>query len=263
MDRAYIVAVSKARHDPDLIRDLPAARVVGPAPSGWAEAVTDFLCLVWPPRLIRHGGCYGKGRGPRRKLKCHPGRTRGKGEGTMKRWIPSLLILLVATGAWAGPRRQGAGKKSQGAELSQGVKLYKEGNYAQAASVLKKVVGKEPKNEQALTYYGLSLVQSGKAAESVAPLRSATTMNDKNAEAHYGLGLAYGYLKKYPEAIQSLERTVELQPNNAYARYHLALAYNQTKRIDLAVLHLHRFLELAPNAPEAPQVNALLSQLRR
>jgi len=75
--------------------------------------------------------------------------------------------------------------------------------------------------------------------------------------------LAYGYLKKYPEAIQSLERTVELQPNNAYARYHLALAYNQTKRIDLAVLHLHRFLELAPNAPEAPQVNALLSQLRR
>jgi len=48
VDRAYIVTVSKARHDPDLIRELPAARVVGPAPGGWAEAVTDFL--AWSDR---------------------------------------------------------------------------------------------------------------------------------------------------------------------------------------------------------------------
>ena len=43
VDRAYIIAGSSDRHDPELIDALPGARRVGPAPGGWVEAVTDFL----------------------------------------------------------------------------------------------------------------------------------------------------------------------------------------------------------------------------
>ena len=77
------------------------------------------------------------------------------------------MLVFIATGAWAGNRTQGtqAKKNRQNADLTQGVQLYKQGNYAQATTALKKAVDQDPKNEQALTYYGLTLVQSGKAAE--------------------------------------------------------------------------------------------------
>ncbi|MFQ5790362.1 MAG: HAD-IIB family hydrolase [Acidobacteriota bacterium] len=46
VDRAYIVAGSHGRHDPELTRALPDARRVGPAPHGWAEGVMDFLAWL-------------------------------------------------------------------------------------------------------------------------------------------------------------------------------------------------------------------------
>jgi mannosyl-3-phosphoglycerate phosphatase len=49
VDRAYIVA-SSSDATAALRRALPEARLVGPAPVGWAEAVTDFLAWLDRPR---------------------------------------------------------------------------------------------------------------------------------------------------------------------------------------------------------------------
>lgn len=43
VDRAYIVAGPDGRPDPLLVEAVTTAEHVGPAPAGWAEAVTDFL----------------------------------------------------------------------------------------------------------------------------------------------------------------------------------------------------------------------------
>jgi mannosyl-3-phosphoglycerate phosphatase len=43
VDRAYIVAGPEGDHDSELVQAIGDARRVGPAPGGWAEAVTDFL----------------------------------------------------------------------------------------------------------------------------------------------------------------------------------------------------------------------------
>lgn len=43
VDRPYLVASSDGRATVALRRALPGARSVGPAPGGWAEAVSDFL----------------------------------------------------------------------------------------------------------------------------------------------------------------------------------------------------------------------------
>jgi mannosyl-3-phosphoglycerate phosphatase len=48
VDRAYIVA-SSSDSNAALRRALPEARAVGPAPAGWAEAVTDFLAWLERP----------------------------------------------------------------------------------------------------------------------------------------------------------------------------------------------------------------------
>jgi predicted mannosyl-3-phosphoglycerate phosphatase (HAD superfamily) len=50
VDRAYIVA-SSSDSTAELKRALPEAKTVGPAPVGWAEAVTDFLAWLDRPAL--------------------------------------------------------------------------------------------------------------------------------------------------------------------------------------------------------------------
>ncbi len=43
VERPYIVAGPDGRHEPELVRAVPGATRVSPAPQGWAEAITDFL----------------------------------------------------------------------------------------------------------------------------------------------------------------------------------------------------------------------------
>ena len=142
-----------------------------------------------------------------------------------------------------------------------GVELYKQGKYAEAASVLAAEVEKSPEDKELLTPLGLARIHAGDAGGAVEPLKKAMALDDKYAEARFGLGLAYVKMKNTSQAIPELEKATKLAPDHAYAHYYLGMAYNQTDKKDLSIAHLRRFLELAPDAPEAPAVRSFLSKM--
>jgi tetratricopeptide (TPR) repeat protein len=168
----------------------------------------------------------------------------------MKRALLSLCIVLslglAAPAAWA---------------QSEGVRLYKEGKYAEAARVLADEVAGEGGDVSSLTMLGIARVRAGDANGGVEPLKKALSLDDKYAEAHYGMGLAYSRLDRKDEAISELQTTVNLTPDHAYAHYALGMLYNQVGKRDAAIPHLRRFVELAPDAPEAPAVRSFLSKI--
>jgi tetratricopeptide (TPR) repeat protein len=143
----------------------------------------------------------------------------------------------------------------------EGIRLYFDRRYTEAATVLGAVVASSPQDGRALTFLGLAQVQGGQVDEGLGTLRRADELAPGSADVHYGLGLAYGYLKQLDASIEAFERAVRLDASHAYAHYHLGLAYYQRGRKDLAILHLQRFVELEPSAPEAPQVRVLLAEL--
>lgn len=168
----------------------------------------------------------------------------------MKRafWSPIITLALASAGtiAWA---------------QSEGVRLYNEGKYAEAARVLANEIDKSGGSASSLTMLGIARVKAGDANGGVEPLKKAIAMDDKYAEAHYGLGLAYSRLDKKNEAIAELETAVKQNPDHAYAHYALGMLYNQVGKRDAAIPHLRRFVELAPNAPEAPAVRSFLAKI--
>ncbi len=54
VDRAYIVAGLDGRHSPELIQAIAGAQPVGPAPRGWAAAISDFLSWLDEPARGLH-----------------------------------------------------------------------------------------------------------------------------------------------------------------------------------------------------------------
>lgn len=168
----------------------------------------------------------------------------------MKRSISALFIALLlgisCPLAWA---------------QSEGVRLYNEGKYAEAARVLADEVAQDGNSVSLLSYLGIARVRAGDANGGVEPLKKALSLNNDYAEAHYGLGLAYSKLDRKDESIAELESTVRLAPEHAYAHYALGMLYNQVGKRDVAIPHLRRFVELAPDAPEASAVRSFLSKI--
>lgn len=58
-------------------------------------------------------------------------------------------------------------------ETSKGIGLYRAGNYAEAITVLQKLVDADPKNTTAWTYLGGSLANTGKTKEAIAAFKKS------------------------------------------------------------------------------------------
>lgn len=173
-----------------------------------------------------------------------------------------------------------------GADIKQGIDLYKKCKYPDAESALREVVRAEPDNASAQRYLGLSLVELNKLDEAAAVLNRARELEpgaesnaamarlyigqkefDKAQEAlqdaggddvDYTRGLLSFHKKEYEDAARYLESFSERNPEHSYVHYYAGMAYNGLNRKDKMLSHFEMFLRLNPDAPEARKVRAVL-----
>ena len=179
------------------------------------------------------------------------------------------------------------------AEVSDGVKAYKQHRFPEAEKALRAAPAGDPKR---LEYLALTLVSQKKndeakselakakdvgladdavktveaamalenreAEKAISMADSALELNPENAQALYFRGVAKAYKKDYPKAVEDLEKAIEIDPENAYSHYYLGMAYNQVKRPDKMVEHFQSFLQLAPDSPDAAKVASMLRSFR-
>ena len=175
-------------------------------------------------------------------------------------------------------------------DLDRGIDLYKKGNFAESASVLRKVVDQDQGNARANLYLGLALIEQNKSVEAESFINKADELSP-NGESKLGKARLYiekknydaaeealrdaegedvlyvrGLLdlnrKRYEDAARELEEYSQGHPDHAYAHYYAGMAYNGARRPDKMLTHFEIFLRMKPDAPEARKVQSVLRSVR-
>src|SRR5713101_8013295 len=175
-------------------------------------------------------------------------------------------------------------------DLDRGIDLYRKGNFAESASVLRRVVDQDPDNARANLYLGLGLLEQNKTgdaerfinkADELAPSgetklgKARLYIEKKNYDAAeealrdaegedvlYVRGLLDLSRKRYDEAAREFEEYSQSHPDHAYAHYYAGMAYNGARRPDKMLTHFEIFLRMKPDAPEARKVQSVLRSVR-
>jgi len=175
-------------------------------------------------------------------------------------------------------------------DLDRGIDLYRKGNFAESASVLRRVVDQDQENARANLYLGLALIEQNKIGEAEGFINKADELAPKgetklgkarlyiekknydaaeealrDAEGEdvlYVRGLLDLSRKRYDEAAREFEEYSQSHPDHAYAHYYAGMAYNGARRPDKMLTHFEIFLRMKPDAPEARKVQSVLRSVR-
>ncbi len=122
-------------------------------------------------------------------------------------------------------------------------------NFTMAATLLERVVEKEPKNKKAWKMLGtvrLAQQEYDKAAEA---FRKQAEVNPYDDFAYQGLGLAYLAQQKYAAGVEAFRKQLEVNPLDSRAQASLGIALRQWKKYAEAAPELEKAISLdADNA---------------
>ena len=122
-----------------------------------------------------------------------------------------------------------------------------EGRYDEAASILRDVVTRDPRNWEA--WLRLARAYEGKRSfkEAESTYRQALEIQPSYPGGYQHLGAFYYNQGRYDEAVRSFQRASELAPDNYKALNNLAAVFVQQGRFPEAERALRRSLQLKPN----------------
>ncbi len=104
--------------------------------------------------------------------------------------------------------------------LLEAIGLHERGAIDEAAARYSAILGREPKNIDALFFLGVACGQQGRFDDSIKLLRKVTRMAPKHPRAHMFLGAAQGQSGDYDNALKNLDRAILQQPLLADAYLH-------------------------------------------
>jgi tetratricopeptide (TPR) repeat protein len=179
----------------------------------------------------------------------------------MIRSLRALLLTLPALGACAssssGRAPAPAPPRAPDASVEEGIALYQQGRYEQAAAILAPSSG-----VRGLAYLAASRVRLGQYAGAEASALQALQASPADAVASAALGEALVAEDKLDEAIRRLTSVLQADPRLPYAHYWRGQAYQRKKQVARMIDDYEAFLRLAPDAPEAPALRALVESLK-
>jgi tetratricopeptide (TPR) repeat protein len=117
---------------------------------------------------------------------------------------------------------------------SEGMRLYKEGNYRAATEAFQRVVNIHLNSFLAYYYLGSSLIAERRYGEAIDPLKVALDLQPDYIQAHLALGTAYLKLGDAAEARAEFLRVLDVQPNYAAAHDGLGQLFESVGKDDLA-----------------------------
>jgi tetratricopeptide (TPR) repeat protein len=152
----------------------------------------------------------------------------------------------------------------QNAEFSQAMMLLRQGRFADAVPIYKKILRRDPANIGAANLLGVSLIQTGRLEEAVAVINDTLSVDPNQGAAHYNLGTALQALGRHEEAIDHLQSAIRLNPADAQAFNNLGAALKALRRLDEALDAYQAAARIQPNFTEAHlNIGNTLHSLRR
>ena len=114
---------------------------------------------------------------------------------------------------------------------------------------------------QVLNDQGLRLYKEKKYAEAAAKFNEGVAADPTNAQAVNNAGFAMYKLEKYEDAVSLFRQTLKLDPNRAVAYINLGDAYVKLQKLPDAKAAYEKYLEMLPSSKSAPEVREKLKGL--
>jgi predicted O-linked N-acetylglucosamine transferase (SPINDLY family) len=148
--------------------------------------------------------------------------------------------------------------------MDQAVALHQQGRLAEAETLYRESLTREPAPFGPRYYLGVLCMQQGRFEEAVAFLRDALRLRENDVHTLVNLGMALRHLGRPGEALQPLARALDLRPDLAEAHYQRAAALHELARPDEARETVARALALSPDHLKAAFLHAVvLGDLQR
>jgi predicted O-linked N-acetylglucosamine transferase (SPINDLY family) len=148
--------------------------------------------------------------------------------------------------------------------LGDAVNFHRQGQFAQAEPLYRRVLSLSPHHLGALHGLGALLLQVGRPAEAVAVLQLATQLKSDDAGLYSNLGLALSQTGQFEEAAAALEKSIRVAPALAEPCVNLSDVLRKLGRFDQAAQSARKALELSPRSPHAlNNLGAALFELKR
>ena len=123
----------------------------------------------------------------------------------------------------------------------------KNGNFALAEQLARRVVEKDPKHKTVRRYLGLALAEQRKFAEAVEVLREQTRINPFEDFAYTLLGRIYWQQQDYANADAAFRKQIEVTPLDQYAHANLGQMLVEWRKYKEAIPALERAISLKPD----------------
>lgn len=122
------------------------------------------------------------------------------------------------------------------------------GNYATAEQLLKRIVEKEPKHKTVRRQLGFALVQQRKYPEAIEVLKEQIKIDPFEDYAYHLLGRVYWQQQDYPHAEEAFRKQIEVSPLDQYAFASLGQMLVEARKYKEAIPELERAISLNQEA---------------
>ena len=123
------------------------------------------------------------------------------------------------------------------------------GDYDAAISALKAILGKSPKDSNALYIIGMAYLKKKMWPEAILPFLQVVDLSPKFAAAYYQLGVCYQQQKELQKALECYQKAIDLDPSNPDGPYNTGLILFGLNRIDEALASFEKALSMKPDDP--------------
>lgn len=156
----------------------------------------------------------------------------------MKSRIVKMLFVIVA----------GLIATSSFAQVSEGIKAAKSGDYVKAVNLMKSGIGSES-GYDANYYYGLALFKTGAVKQAETYLNKALKADEEGVEALMTLGNLYSSKRDYDKANGMYKKALAEEPENKSVLFAQAENFTRAGKVDEAITTLTFARTLAENDP--------------
>ena len=138
-----------------------------------------------------------------------------------------------------------------------GISLFQQEKYSEAASCLATDLKNQPENPPVNFFMGRSLLALKKPSEAVGYLRKATALDPGNADYRFWLGVGHWATTDFEEERRSYSEALKLNPKHLSANLYLGHSYMDQGDWQKALIQYDRVLDIDADFPEALYNRAL------
>ena len=135
-------------------------------------------------------------------------------------------------------------------EFAEALALQEAGQFAEAASLYRAILDRDPNHADSLHLLGLITAEQSDPEAGIVMIRRAMAIQPGRAVYHHSLGLGYHRLGRMEDAACEYRTAAALLPNAAEIQSNLATALRTLGRHREAIEHYRRAVALAPGRPD-------------